>query len=70
MNKFGLIIIGLFFLGLGLYHLFTGESTGFGAGYIGGNNLTIEENPVEFALSIIFQIGIGVFSIKAAFKNK
>ena len=64
LNRFGFLILGVFFLYLGIHDFIIGETLGFGGGKMTSSTILYTQRPIEFTLAIIFQLFIGGFSIK------
>jgi hypothetical protein len=64
MNKVILVLLGCFLVFLGVESLLTGEATGVAAGYTSPRGITLESNPIEYWLAVLFELSAGIILIK------
>lgn len=70
MKKIVTLLLGAWFFFTGVQDLLIGETIGFGTLAGVGGDITIEENPIEFVLQIIFMLGMGLWLIKIGLSEK
>jgi hypothetical protein len=70
INKFGLLLFGLFFIYLGVDSLIIGETSGFAASFMSAHTVTFGTHPIEFSLNITFNIIVGGLCMRKGLSKK
>lgn len=64
MNRFILLLSGIFFVFVAGLSLYSGKNIGFTAGGNHAGQIYRDSNPIEFVLMTMFQLGVGLLFLK------
>ncbi len=64
MNNIVFVLIGLFFIGFGIFSLATGEIVGIGSINTSNRVISFQESPIEYSIVLVLDLSIGLVLVK------
>jgi hypothetical protein len=66
MNNIVFVLIGLFFIGFGIFSIATGEIVGIGSINTANRVISFQESPIEYLIALVLDLSIGLVLVKKA----